>query len=64
MTDYDKGWNDAFDAIADYVEKEICLVTGEMIRRIKTEKWRKGQANDPFSNCVNTVNNSSSSGDV
>ena len=61
---YKKGWDDAFGIIADYVEAEICLVTAEMIRRIKTEKWRKGQKNDPFSNCVNTVNNSSSGGDV
>ena len=37
---YEKGWQDAFDAIADYVEKEVCLVTAEMIRRMKTEKWR------------------------
>ncbi len=37
---YEQGWQDAFDAIADYVEKEVCLVTAEMIRRMKTEKWR------------------------
>ena len=37
---YEKGWNDAFEAIADYVEKEVCLVTGQMIRRMKDEKWR------------------------
>ena len=37
---YEKGWQDAFDIIADYVEKEICPVTGEMIRRMKDEKWR------------------------
>jgi hypothetical protein len=37
---YEKGWNDAFDAIANYVEAEVCLVTAEMIRRIKDEKWR------------------------
>ena len=40
MTEYEKGWQDAFEAIADYVEKEVCLVTAEMIRRMKTEKWR------------------------
>jgi hypothetical protein len=40
MTEYEKGWQDAFEAIADYVEKEVCLVTGQMIRRMKDEKWR------------------------
>lgn len=40
MTEYEKGWNDAFEAIADYVEKEVCLVTSQMIRRMKDEKWR------------------------
>jgi hypothetical protein len=37
---YEKGWDDAFGIIADYVEAEICLVTAEMIRRMKDEKWR------------------------
>lgn len=37
---YEKGWNDAFGIIADYVEKEICPVTGQMIRRMKDEGWR------------------------
>ena len=37
---YEKGWYDAFGIIADYVEKEICPVTGQMIRRMKDEKWR------------------------
>ena len=41
MTDYEKGWSDAFDAIATYVEAEICPVTGQMIRRMKNEDWRK-----------------------
>lgn len=40
MSDYQKGWYDAFDIISDYVEKEICLVTGSMIRRMKYEDWR------------------------
>ena len=37
---YEKGWYDAFGIIADYVEKEICPVTGQMIRRMKDEGWR------------------------
>ena len=41
MTEYEQGWADAFKAIADYVEKEVCLVTAEMIRRMKDEKWRE-----------------------
>ena len=38
--DYEKGWNEAFDKIADYVEEEICTITGSMIRRMKFEAWR------------------------
>jgi hypothetical protein len=37
---YEQGWDDAFDAIAKYVEAEVCVVTGLMIRRMKDEKWR------------------------
>lgn len=40
MTDYEKGWQAAFDYLADYIEAEVCPVTGEMIRRMKDEKWR------------------------
>jgi hypothetical protein len=40
MTDYEQGWSDAFDAIANYVEKEVCIITASMIRRMKDEKWR------------------------
>jgi len=38
--EYEQGWNDAFDVIADYVEEEICMITGSMIRRMRYEKWR------------------------
>ena len=40
MTEYEQGFQDAFDVIADYVEKEVCIVTGSMIRRMKHELWR------------------------
>jgi hypothetical protein len=40
MTKYEQGWRDAFDVIADYLEAEVCIVTAEMIRRMKDEKWR------------------------
>ena len=40
MSEYKKGWYDAFDIIADYVEKEICVVTGSMIKRMRDEDWR------------------------
>lgn len=40
MTDYEQGWQDAFKAIADYIESEMCVVTADMIRRMKDEKWR------------------------
>ena len=40
MTEYEQGWKDAFKAIADYVEAEVCPVTAEMIRRMRDEKWR------------------------
>ena len=38
--DYERGWDDAFDAIADYIERELCLITGSMIRRMKYDTWR------------------------
>lgn len=37
---YEKGWQDAFDALAKYIEAEVCPVTGQMIRRMKDEEWR------------------------
>ena len=40
---YEQGWNDAFKAISDYVEAEVCIVTAEMIRRMKDEAWRNLQ---------------------
>lgn len=40
MTDYEQGWQDAFDALAKYIEAEVCPVTGQMIRRMKDEGWR------------------------
>lgn len=46
MTEYEKGWHDAFNIISEYVEKEICLVTAEMIRRMKTEDWRFPELKD------------------
>lgn len=50
MTEYEKGWQDAHKAIADYVEAEVCVVTAEMIRRMKNEKWRTGETNEKASN--------------
>jgi len=38
--EYERGWMDAFDVIADYVEEEICIITASMIRRMKHEQWR------------------------
>lgn len=38
--EYERGWNDAFDALADYIEKELCSITGSMIRRMKYDTWR------------------------
>lgn len=49
MTDYEKGWNDAFDAIADYVEEEVCMITASMIRRMKYEDWRFKETEQPES---------------
>ena len=46
MSDYEKGWDDAFDAIAKYVEAEICIVTAQMIKRMKEEKWRFPKAEE------------------
>lgn len=40
MTDYKQGWQDAFDALAKYIEAEVCPITGQMIRRMKDEGWR------------------------
>lgn len=40
MSEYERGWNAAFDAIADYVEEEVCIITASMIRRMKHEDWR------------------------
>lgn len=37
---YDQGWQDAFDALAKYIEAEVCPITGQMIRRMKDEGWR------------------------
>ena len=58
---YEKGWYDAFNIIADYVEKEVCLVTAEMIRRMKHETWRTGVANEKVSYSFHTDSNSSTS---
>lgn len=49
MTEYEKGWQDAHKAIADYVEAEVCIVTAEMIRRMKTEHWRVGVKDEKVS---------------
>lgn len=46
-TDYDKGWQAAFDVIADYVEQEVCIVTAQMIRRMKEESWRYPKIEEP-----------------
>lgn len=56
---YQKGWNDAFDMIANYVEAEICIVTAEMIRRMKHEKWRTGVVNETDSNSIHTDSDTS-----
>lgn len=61
MTEYEKGWNDAFDAIANYVAAEVCLVTAEMIRRMKHETWRTGVANEKDSNSIHTNGDASAS---
>ena len=42
--EYERGWLDAFDTIAHYVEDEVCTVTGSMIRRMKYEDWRFKEA--------------------
>ena len=54
MTEYEKGWQDAHIAIADYVEAELCVVTAEMIRRMKTENWRTGVKDEKASNPTDT----------
>jgi len=61
MTEYEKGWHDAFDTIANYVEAEICLVTAEMIRRMKHETWRTGVANEKDSGSIHIDGNASTS---
>jgi hypothetical protein len=50
MTEYEKGWNDAFETITKYVAAEVCLVTAEMIKRMKHETWRTGVVNEKASN--------------
>lgn len=37
---FENGWQAAFDYLASYIEAEVCPVTGGMIRRMKSEKWR------------------------
>lgn len=61
MTEYEKGWHDAHKAIADYVEAELCVVTAEMIRRMRTEKWRTGVVNETDSNSTHTDSDASAS---
>ena len=61
MTEYEKGWNDAFDAITKYVAAEVCLVTAEMIKRMKHETWRTGVVNEKASNSIHTDKSASAS---
>jgi hypothetical protein len=61
MTEYEKGWQDAHKAIADYVEAEVCVVTAEMIRRMKNEKWRTGVVNETDSNSIHADSDTSAS---
>ena len=61
MTEYEKGWNDAFDTITKYVAAEVCLVTAEMIKRMKHETWRTGVANETDSNSIHTDGDASAS---
>ena len=61
MTEYEKGWQDAHKAIADYVEAEVCVVTAEMIRRMQNEKWRAGDKNEQASNSIHTDSDTSAS---
>jgi hypothetical protein len=61
MTEYEKGWNDAFDTITKYVAAEVCLVTAEMIKRMKHEKWRTGVVNEKASNSTHTDSDTSAS---
>ena len=61
MTEYEKGWQDAHKAIADYVEAEVCVVTAEMIRRMKNEKWRTGETNEKASNSTHADSSTSTS---
>jgi hypothetical protein len=61
VTEYEKGWQDAHKAIADYVEAEVCVVTAEMIRRMKNEKWRTGVVNEKASNSIHTDSDTSAS---
>ena len=61
MTEYEKGWNDAFDTITKYVAAEVCLVTAEMIKRMKHETWRTGVANEKASNSTHADSSTSAS---
>lgn len=45
--EYEQGWRAAFDAIADYVEEEVCIITASMIRRMKHEDWRFKEGAQP-----------------
>ena len=61
MTEYEKGWNDAFDTITKYVAAEVCLVTAEMIKRMKHETWRTGVSNEKASNSIHADSDTSAS---
>ena len=61
MTEYEKGWFDAHNFIADYVEAELCVVTAEMIRRMKYEKWRTGVVYEKDSNSIHINSDTSAS---
>ena len=61
MTEYEKGWLDAHNSIADYIEAELCAVTAEMIRRMKNEKWRTGVVYEKDSNSIHINSDTSAS---
>lgn len=61
MTEYEEGWNDAFDTITKYVAAEVCLVTAEMIKRMKHETWRTGVSNEKASNSTHNDKSASAS---
>ena len=52
--EYEQGWNAAFDAIANYVEEEVCIITGSMIRRMKHEDWRFKDVDQPDTESLDT----------